>query len=84
MKKIIVLLAVAIMCGGITACSNANTKEVTKESEENVVYICTGGSSTRYHATKSCRGLCNCGGTIREVTIEQAEKMGRTPCKICY
>ena len=84
MKKIIVLLAVATLCGGFTACSNAKAKETTTENEAKVVYICTGGSATRYHATKNCKGLSNCGGAIREVTIEQAEKMGRTPCRICY
>lgn len=47
------------------------------------VYICTGSSSKRYHSRKNCRGLSNCGGTIKELTVEQAENQGRTPCKIC-
>ena len=51
--------------------------------EEKKVYICTGSSSKRYHSRKDCRGLSNCGGTIKEITMEQAEKQGRTPCKIC-
>ena len=85
MKKVLLLLATAaIVCGGFTACSNAQANKTTGDNEAKVVYICTGGSATRYHASKNCKGLSNCGGAIREVTIEQAEKMGRTPCKICY
>lgn len=81
MKKILLLLASAAL---LTGCGSAVAQSNDKETNEKTVYICTGRSSTRYHATKKCRGLCNCGGTIREVTIEQAERMGRTPCKICY
>ena len=48
------------------------------------VYICTGGSSKRYHCDRDCKGLSRCSGEIEEVTEEEAEDMGRTPCKICY
>lgn len=48
------------------------------------VYICTGGSSRKYHRTKNCKGLSNCGGTIEAVSLDYAEDMGRTPCRICY
>lgn len=48
------------------------------------VYICTGGYSKRYHRTERCRGLGNCRGTVKKVTLEMAEDMRRTPCRICY
>ena len=48
------------------------------------VYICTGGSSKRYHDDRDCRGLGNCSGAIRSVSLDEAEGMGRTPCRICY
>lgn len=48
------------------------------------VYICTGGSSKRYHCDRDCKGLSRCSGEIEEVSEEEAEDMGRTPCKICY
>jgi hypothetical protein len=48
------------------------------------VYICTGGSSKRYHATSGCKGLSNCSGEIKKVTVNDAKKMGRTPCKMCF
>lgn len=48
------------------------------------VYICTGGSSKRYHCDRRCKGLSNCTGAIEAVSEEEAGDMGRTPCKICY
>lgn len=53
-------------------------------SEAQKVYICTGASSKRYHKTRNCNGLRNCGGQIKEVTLEHAREIGRTPCKVCY
>lgn len=48
------------------------------------VYICTGGSSKKYHSTPDCRGLNNCQGSIRQISLQKAKEMGRTACKICY
>ena len=48
------------------------------------VYICTGRSSKCFHDDPDCRGLSNCGGTVKEVSKEYAEDMGRRPCRICY
>ena len=81
MKKLILLFASVAL---LTGCGSAVAQNNDKEAEGATVYICTGGSATRYHASKNCKGLSNCGGAIREVTIEQAEEMGRTPCRICY
>lgn len=48
------------------------------------VYICTGPQSKRYHKTPDCQGLRSCSKEIKEVTIEYAKKLGRTPCGYCY
>jgi hypothetical protein len=48
------------------------------------VYVCISASSERYHAFKDCRGLQRCNHEIKEVSIEEAKKMGKTPCHICY
>lgn len=48
------------------------------------VFICSGSTSKRYHSDPDCRGLSNCTGEIEEVSEEEAEDMGRTPCQICY
>ena len=48
------------------------------------VYVCTGGWAKCYHYKKDCEGLQNCGGTIKEITLEEAKKMGRSkPCGYC-
>ncbi len=47
------------------------------------VYICTGGSATKYHSTPNCRGLTRCRGEIIKISIGAARDHGRTPCKIC-
>ena len=41
-------------------------------------------TSTKYHSDPDCRGLYRCSGEIEEVSEEEAEDIGRTPCKICY
>lgn len=81
MKKILLLLASVAL---LTACGTATAGNTTEETKEPTVYICNGSSSKRYHATDECRGLCNCRGGVKAVTLSQAEKMGRTPCQICY
>ena len=65
-------------------CSFASTPATTEiaASETAYVYICTGGSSTKYHKTSSCRGLNNCQGDIVKITKSDAEnKYRRTACK---
>jgi hypothetical protein len=53
-------------------------------SNEKKVYLCTGGWAKCYHYKKDCEGLQHCGGAIKEVTIEEAKKMGRgKPCGYC-
>ncbi len=79
MKKFIITLILGLSC-----CFISNTAEVGGDAESTMVYICTGSSSARYHSHKSCRGLSNCGGSIKEISLEEAQRMGRTPCRICY
>ncbi len=53
-------------------------------ASDEIVYVCTGAYATRYHKTKDCRGLNNCRGQVRAISLTQAMKDGRTPCEICY
>lgn len=78
------LLVFAASLWVLTACGTATAGNTTEETKEPIVYICNGSSSKRYHATDECRGLCNCRGGVKAVMLSQAEKMGRTPCQICY
>ncbi len=48
------------------------------------VYICTGPYSKKYHKTEDCMWLENCSEDVERISIEEAEDMGRTPCKGCY
>ena len=48
------------------------------------VYICEGPYSKVYHKAENCRGLSHCSTKIYKVTLEEAVKMGRRPCKIEY
>ena len=50
----------------------------------NYVYLCEGPYSKVYHKAENCRGLSNCSTKIYKVTLEEAEKMSRRPCKIEY
>jgi hypothetical protein len=61
-----------------------NLGTLESSSADNIVYICTGSSSKRYHKTDDCRGLNNCKGTIVKISQQKAREMGRTACKICY
>ena len=47
------------------------------------VYICTGGKSECYHSNKNCKGLSRCSKEIKEISLDDAKKMGRRPCKMC-
>ncbi|WP_314824436.1 hypothetical protein [Porphyromonas endodontalis] len=47
------------------------------------VYICTGGSATKYHSPPNCRGLNRCKGDVIKISIKDARNQGRTACKIC-
>lgn len=82
MKKICsTLLVIACLCA---FASPIETNGSTSQSS-GAVYICTGGSSTRYHRKADCWGLQSCKGSIKKVTKEEAEKKyHRTPCKVCY
>lgn len=81
MKKLLLLLASAAL---LTGCGSAVAQSNDKETNGEIVYICTGGYSKRYHSTRSCKGLRNCGGSIKAISIEEAEQMGRTPCQLCW
>ena len=90
MKHLVLLFAIILMA----SCSSSSKKSAIEpekkeysvrsaDSSDNV-FICTGESSERYHCDRDCRGLSRCSGEIEEVSEEEAENMGRTPCKICY
>lgn len=80
MKKLVLLMSLIFV-----TFSNASTSASSFHSTKtDMVYICTGGYSKKYHSSSGCRGLDNCKGQIIEVSLYDAiNKYGRTPCKIC-
>lgn len=79
------MLSLALLLGQLFFEQPNMATENNDKTVETYVYVCTGGSSKRYHKTSSCKGLDNCKGTIKKVSLSYAEDtMKRTPCKICY
>jgi hypothetical protein len=68
----------------ISLISNINQTTNYHREKNNIVYICKGPKSERYHRISNCSGLSSCSTEIHRIHINQAVKIGRTPCKICY
>jgi hypothetical protein len=54
------------------------------DTQTEYVYLCEGPYSKVYHRSNECRGLSRCSTKIVKVTVAEAVKMGRRPCKIEY
>lgn len=70
-------LALMVAACSISACAPERT-------QAEMVYVCHGPKSKRYHKTDKCKGLCRCSTDIRQMTRQEAEAKHYTPCKICY
>lgn len=79
MKKIGLFFIVVMLVSSISCDKNSDEQSSTR-----FVYICTGGSATKYHSRKTCKGLGNCKGEVKAVSMSTATSQGRTACKICY
>lgn len=77
-------LTIAVAILGCFGCKKEEKAAVPAVQDSDVVYICTGPMAKRYHKTDQCRGLRRCSGMIKQVTVEEAEAKGRTPCHTCY
>lgn len=79
MRKLLFILLL-ISFAFTTSPLNAGESDTGAE----IVYICTGPKSKKYHRSEQCRGLDKCSSSISAVSVAEAKSMGRTPCKICY
>ena len=71
MKRLLLIVSLFVLCSA-------------SSDKEQRVYVCTGGWAKCYHLDKNCEGLNQCGGTIKQVTLEEAKKMDRgKPCGYC-
>lgn len=84
MKRILLFLflTLSFFAGG-TVVSTQNVVFVV-DSKSSTVYICKGPNSKRYHNTPNCQGLRNCSTKIYEVSLVDAQSIGRTECGFCY
>lgn len=78
MKKILTIAA--ILCMGFASMGFAEAPD-TSLSKADIVYICTGPKAKVYHRSKHCRGLNNCSGTVKKMSMKEARH--RRPCRIC-
>lgn len=51
-----------------------------KSSAISDVYLCDSKGGKKYHYSKTCRGLSACDHQIVKVSIEKAQKLGKTLC----
>ena len=85
----IAILAISgLLAFGIILYENSKSVNMSKaygimSSTPNVVYICTGPHSKRYHFDKNCKGLHHCSGRIILKDPEEAYDEGLRPCGWC-
>ena len=83
MRRKILLSVMVVAAMTLTSCGKASNKsELTDESEltttiSEVVYVTPHGN--RYHQA-GCRTMRH---SRQAVSIEQAQNMGKTPCRVC-
>jgi hypothetical protein len=80
--KILLLLFLAF--SPVTFLTKANHLNDFPQEKSNIVYICKGPKSVRYHRTDGCSGLNSCTTKIYSVHLNHAVRMGRTPCRVCF
>lgn len=85
MKKLCLPLfaAAVFLLASCDSATTASVSDIDADGDATPVYICTGGSSEKYHSTDTCSALASCSKAVREVTLAVAQSKGRTPCKRC-
>lgn len=88
--KTIIRFFICFMLFAVVGCSKDENKQSsaycngTEDTDENMVYICNGPHSRRYHCDECCDGLSKCSSEVECISLNEAEGMGRTPCSRCY
>ena len=66
----------------LSAFSTAETLPYAGEQSKVIVVMSSG--SYAYHKTRDCSAVRRAKHPVKEVTLDEAKKMGRKPCRICY
>lgn len=61
----------------------ARDEELSVACKYETVYVCVSPTARRYHSDPDCSGLSNCTHHVEEMTVAEAEEMGKTPCRRC-
>lgn len=80
MKRISLALLPLLLIG----CSGKEEKQAQVVEQPTTIYICNSPTAETYHNNLECIGLSRCRYEVVEVTQEEAEELGRRPCKFCY
>lgn len=81
--RTVVFIGICSACIMLLSCRGESGRQVKYEVDSECVYVCSGPTSKRYHSVDDCQGLSNCSGEILEMTQEEAEDIGKTPCRMC-
>jgi len=76
MKKIVSILAIALLC------SCAIPYSLNESSQATYVWVCA--NSTTYHKTSACLEVKNCANSAQKITLTTAQNQGKKPCGVCY
>jgi hypothetical protein len=82
--KVFLTLLLVISLGGNFTCPASSAIVSKTAAATEYVYLCEGPYSKVYHASPDCKGLSRCSTRIEKVTLEEARKEGRRPCKFEY
>lgn len=61
----------------------ARDEELSVACKYETVYVCVSPTARRYHSNPDCSGLSNCAHHVEEMTVAEAEEMGKTPSRRC-
>ena len=89
MRTIVLALTLMLLIGcsskeGQQEQEQPPTEQAIEQPTSTAIYICNSPTAETYHNNPECRGLSRCRYEVIEVTQEEAEELGRRPCKICY
>lgn len=79
MAKHFFIVLISLLLSGI---STAETLPFVGEQSKVIVVMSTG--SYAYHKTRDCSAVRRATHPVKEVTLEEAKRMGRKPCRTCY
>ncbi len=78
MKRYIIISFLSLLYFSTTA------GEKPCDVEQRTVFIVESRYAYAYHRTVECSAVKKATHPVKEVTLDEAIELGRSPCKICY